>query len=77
VQITAAGSEAEAQRHWDNFAARLPDLAAGRTPLILRVERENAPPIFRLRLAGFANREEAERFCARLAERQLACWISL
>ncbi|NGM20417.1 SPOR domain-containing protein [Roseomonas stagni] len=76
VQIAAAGSEAEAQRHWAGFATRLPDLAAGRTPVILRVEREAAPPIFRLRVAGFANREEAERFCARLAERQLPCWVS-
>ncbi len=76
VQITAAGSEAEAQRHWDSFATRLPDLAAGRTPIILRLDRDNAPPVFRLRLGGFANREEAERFCTRLAERQLPCWIS-
>ena len=53
-----------------------PDLAAGRTPIILRLDRDNAPPVFRLRLGGFANREEAERFCTRLAERQLPCWIS-
>lgn len=76
VQLVAAGSEAEAMQHWARFAARAPDLAESRTPLVQRLDREGQAPIFRLRVGGFAGAEEAARWCATLRERQIACWVA-
>ena len=76
VQLVAAGSEAEAMQHWARFAARAPDLAESRTPLVQRLDREGQVPIFRLRVGGFAGAEEAARWCATLRERQIACWVA-
>lgn len=76
VQLVAAASEAEAMRHWTRFAQQAPDLAEGRAPIILAVERPDQSPIWRLRVGGFANAEAAQRWCALLRERGLGCWVS-
>jgi hypothetical protein len=76
VQLVAAGSAAETMAHWDGFARRQPTLAAGRAPLVQQVERPGQPPIFRLRVGGFAGRDEAERYCAELRGQSIACWVA-
>jgi hypothetical protein len=76
VQLVAAGSQAEAERHWAAFRQRAPDLAEGREPLIQPLERPGQGMIWRLRVGGFADAEEAGRWCARLRERGLGCWVA-
>lgn len=76
VQLVAAGSEAEALQHWARFAARETDLAEGRAPVVQRLDRDGQAPVFRLRVGGFAGAEDAARWCARLRERQIACWVA-
>lgn len=76
VQLVAAGSEAEAQAHWAGFTLRLPDLAEGRVPEILALERPGQATIWRLRIGGFADPGEARAWCDRLRERGRTCWVS-
>ncbi len=76
VQLVAAGSEAEARAHWGSFAQRLPDLAEGRVPHVLAVERPGQAPIWRLRVGGFADAAEARAWCERLRARGGNCWVS-
>lgn len=76
VQLVAAGSEAEARAHWSGFAQRLPDLAEGREPQILAVERPGQAMIWRLRVGGFADAGAAHAWCERLRARGGSCWVS-
>jgi hypothetical protein len=76
VQLVAAGSEAEAMRHWARLTQQLPELTEGRTPLVLTLERPDQPTVFRLRLGGFASAEAAQAWCAQLRARGSACWVS-
>jgi hypothetical protein len=76
VQLVAAGSEAEATAHWNGFAQRAPDLAEGRSPLVLAFERPGLPTVWRLRVGGFESAGAAGAWCGRLRARGIACWVS-
>jgi cell division septation protein DedD len=73
VQLGALVSAEAARAEWDRLAARAPELMRGRTPQILRLEREGTTPLFRLRTTGFADAEAARNFCEQLRARGGAC----
>jgi hypothetical protein len=73
VQLGALASAEAARAEWDRLAARAPELMRGRSPQILRLEREGTTPLFRLRTTGFADAEAARAFCEQLRARGGAC----
>lgn len=73
VQLGALPTAEAARAEWDRLARRLPELFEGRSPTILRLDREGAPPMFRLRLSGLADNEAAGRFCEQVRSRGGAC----
>lgn len=74
VQFTAAPSEAAAQAAWQSLNARMPDLLAGRAPMIIKVVEDNQT-FWRLRTGGFAGAPEAEAFCARVRAAGSPCMV--
>jgi hypothetical protein len=73
VQLGALPTAESARAEWDRLARRLPELFEGRSPTILRFDREGAPPMFRLRLTGLADNEAAGRFCEQVRAKGGAC----
>jgi hypothetical protein len=73
VQLGALPSADAARAEWDRLARRLPELFEGRSPTILRLDRDGAPPMFRLRLTGLADNDAAGRFCEQVRARGGAC----
>ncbi len=73
VQLGALPTAEAARAEWDRLARRLPELFEGRSPTILRFEREGAAPMFRLRLTGLADNDAAGRFCEQVRGRGGAC----
>lgn len=73
VQLGALPTADAARAEWDRLARRLPDLFDGRSPSILRFERDGAAPMFRLRLTGLADNDAAARFCEQVRGRGGAC----
>ncbi|MSP68578.1 MAG: tetratricopeptide repeat protein, partial [Alphaproteobacteria bacterium] len=75
VQFGALDSEANAQRHWQSIAGRLPADFATYAPGIYRVEAGTGAAIFRLRTEPLPSRADAERLCAALKERNVNCFV--
>jgi hypothetical protein len=77
VQLTAAHSRAGAVAFWEEFTRRAPDLADGRTPVIVTFERRGMPTVWRLRVGGFGDIAQAHGWCARAKSRGMACWVAV
>jgi cell division septation protein DedD len=75
VQLGALPTAEAARAEWDRLARRLPELFEGRSPTILRLDREGQSPMFRLRLGGLADAEAAGRFCDQVRARGGACVV--
>ena len=75
VQFGALDSEANAQRHWQSIAGRMPADFAAYAPRIYRVEAGTGAAIFRLRTEPLPSRADAERLCAALKERNVNCFV--
>ena len=74
VQLGALPTEEAARAEWDRLARRSPDLFAGRSPQIARLDRgEGQAPLFRLRTGGIADQEAAAAFCEQIRARGGAC----
>ena len=76
AQIAAYRSADDAESGWVSFASRFPDLAAGRAPDIQEADLGDRGVFHRLRIAGFATREDASAFCQRLDNRGQACLVA-
>lgn len=76
AQIAAYRSEGDAESGWVSFASRFPDLASGRAPDIQRADLGDRGVFHRLRIAGFATREDAAAFCEALDARGQACLVA-
>lgn len=76
VQLAAAGSTAEAMRHWAHVQQQAPELTQGLSPSVVTLERPEQPTIWRLRVGGFTTPETAQRWCDALREHRLSCWVS-
>lgn len=74
VQLAAVASEQAANQEWQRLSRRVPDLLAGHTPVIQRLERDGRT-VWRLRTGGFADIAEATSFCVQLRAKGLACAI--
>ena len=75
VQLAALASEQGAMTEWQRLAKKDPDLFGGRTPNVLRVEREGKV-FWRLRTGGFADVAQATSFCARIKSRGAGCSVA-
>ena len=74
VQLTTAGSEADAQAAWDRMAKRQPGLFSGRQPSFLLTNQSGKTP-WRLRTAGFADLAQAKTFCDQVKAKGGKCTL--
>jgi hypothetical protein len=75
VQLAALASEQGAMVEWQRLVKKDPDLFGGRTPSVLRVEREGKI-FWRLRTGGFTNMAQASSFCERMKSRGAGCSVA-
>jgi hypothetical protein len=75
VQLAALESEAAAKAAWQQMTQRMPELFAGRSPDVVRIERDGHV-LWRLRTGGFQDLAEATAFCAKLRARGAGCAIA-
>ena len=66
AQIGSYETEAQAKLEWDKALARFGALMDGKARVIQAAE-SGGRTFYRLRVAGFASRDEAQRFCAALS----------
>lgn len=74
VQIGAVASEALADRTWNDAVAEAPGLAAGKGKGVEKVERDGKT-LYRTSVTGFATRDAAQAFCAKLKAAGKACFV--
>lgn len=74
VQLGALDSEVGARTEWDRLARRAPELLQGRSPQIIRFERQDKPTMWRLRTGGFSA-EAAREFCDGIRGKGGACAV--
>lgn len=76
VQLGALVSEELARAEWERLTRRMPELLAAFRPQILRFDRgEGVPPMWRLRIGGFADAATARSFCEQARDRGAACAV--
>lgn len=75
IQLAALDSEAKAQAEWQTLQKRFPDLLAGHTPSISKIER-GGKTFWRLRTAGFPDAEHAKAVCEKVRAKGSACAIA-
>jgi hypothetical protein len=75
VQLGALPSEEAARAEWARLARLLPEQFRGRTPAVVRFDRPNAPPLWRLRTGGFRDADAARAFCDTVRARGGACAV--
>ena len=73
AQLGAFGSSAIAQQAWSDLSERHGDYLVGKPHVILRAEVSGGT-IYRLRVHGFANQEEARRLCTALNRQNAECY---
>jgi Flp pilus assembly protein TadD len=76
VQLAALDSEAQARSAWRQLLARMPRLIGRHTPTIVTAEVRGRV-FWRLRTGGFANIDEARRFCTQVRALGWShgCWV--
>ncbi|GLR67413.1 hypothetical protein GCM10010909_20940 [Acidocella aquatica] len=75
VQLAATADEPGAQSVWDGLKRKMPDLLAGKSPVILPAV-VNGKSIWRLRVDGFATPAAAQAFCASVIAKGAACTVA-
>lgn len=74
VQIGAVSSTALADKAWNDAVAAAPGLAAGKGKGIEKIEK-NGATLYRTAVTGFATRDDAAAFCAKLKAAGKACFV--
>ena len=74
VQIGAFSSQALADKGWNDAAGLAPGLAAGKGKSVEKVEKDGHT-LFRTQVTGFASRDAASAFCAKLKAAGKACFV--
>ena len=74
VQLGALDSEAGARAEWERLTRRAPELLQGRSPQVIRFERQDKPTMWRLRTGGFSA-ETAKDFCDGIRGKGGACAV--
>ncbi|WP_198026305.1 SPOR domain-containing protein, partial [Paracoccus sphaerophysae] len=72
VQIGAFDSGAIAESEWSRVSARYGELFSGKAPVV-QEHKAGGRTFYRLRVAGFDNRDDARKFCAALIEAGTDC----
>jgi SPOR domain len=75
VQLAATADEPGAESVWNGLKAKMPDLFSGKTPEILPAV-VNGQSIWRLRLGGFADADDAKAFCASVKAKGADCTVA-
>jgi hypothetical protein len=75
VQLGALTSEQAARAEWARLNRLVPDLLQGRSPQIMRFDREGRSPLYRLRTGGLPDADAAAEFCERIKARRGACMM--
>ena len=80
IQLAALDSHDAAQAEWKRLSGRhpglfTPELDGGRTPEVLRAERDGRP-IYRLRMRGFDSQASALSFCRQARAQDVACTVA-
>lgn len=75
VQLGALPSEEAARAEWARLSRLLPEQFRGRTPVVVRFDRPNAAPLWRLRMGGFRDADAARAFCDTVRARGGACAV--
>ena len=76
VQIASFRTESDAEAAWLAFRTRFADIASGLAPDVASVEIPDRGTYHRLRIAAFASRDEAVRFCTTLQGRGQDCLVA-
>jgi len=74
VQIGAVSSPALADKTWNEAVGIAPGLAAGKGKGVEKVEKDGKT-LYRTSVTGFASRESAAAFCAKLKAAGKACFV--
>jgi hypothetical protein len=74
VQIGAVASPSLADKTWNDAVALAPGLAAGKGKGVEKVEKDGKT-LYRTSVTGFASRDAAATFCAKLKAAGKACFV--
>jgi len=74
VQLGALSTRARAEELWADLRRRHPEVVAGKSPTIERLERQGRV-LYRLRFGDFASRGEAEAACAEIRRAGGDCFV--
>ena len=72
VQFGAFEDDATAQAEWDNLQSRFVELLSGKSPVV-QTAQSGGKTFYRLRATGFADQDDARRFCAALLAESASC----
>ena len=75
VQLGAANSRGPLEGHWEMLRQRHEDILVGLSPLIMPVDSGDSGITYRLRAGPLSDAGAAQRVCAQLKERGLACFV--
>ena len=75
VQLGAADARGPLEGHWEMLRSRHGDVIIGLSPLIMPVDSGDSGITYRLRAGPLSDAGAAQRVCARLKERGLACFV--
>ena len=75
VQLGAASARRPLEGHWEMLRRRHGDVLIGLSPLIMPVDSGDSGITYRLRAGPLSNAGAAQRVCAQLKERGLACFV--
>ena len=74
VQIGAVSSTALADKAWNDAVAVAPGLAAGKGKSVEKIDK-NGGTLYRTAVTGFASRDAASAFCAKLKAAGKSCFV--
>jgi hypothetical protein len=72
VQLGAFDDESAANLNWSRLAGRFPELMAGKS-MVVQPALSGGRTFYRLRALGFADEDEARRFCSALLAENATC----
>ena len=75
VQLGALNSQSAAEHEWDKVSASAPALFSGKSPEI-SMATVHGKTYYRLRVAGFADKVDAAKFCAELSAAGSTCTVA-
>lgn len=75
VQLGAFRSNAEAEKHWQKLARANGDLLKGKPHQVVRADLGAKGVFYRLRVAGFNDKDAAKALCKQLSSRGQGCFV--